>query len=550
LTESGRPQGDTQFATLVKRCLSVPPLDLTKRISLYSSIGLPLLYASAYFLPKLGSTGAYFLPSDDVLSLVVWPSLLAVAVGAAVVYVISSAARQWCTPRMATLGAVVLLSLLSLIALKGIVAASGYDWQDSIPRGQELLSSLRDFKMAVSIAVVLLVWAMRNSLPKLDRLLGSLGFALGGLAVIRIVLLWSGSEEIVVPPMAAASLSAQSARAGSAGADKAAMTAGGLPRRVVWILFDETDFDRLYAPNGAERLELPNFNRLAHTSVFATQANSPASATLYSIPALLTGSPIDGDGVRISSSGVLSLQRSGSRPIPFSEATSIFGALAATGRSASVLGFFHPYCKLFKLQRCDSYPFPEIGGLDAPLWVNIPDSISNRLRHVDYWEDITRSTLRLLPQYLARDDALTLVHFNVPHLPADYADDALHLPPSANPLTEYSRNLVLADQILGEIVQDLQRQASHWDLLLVVSTDHWLRNRWYQANERETTRPVPLIMWRVGDVNGHVLSQPVSTVHTAAMILDFLNGNLDSQADIAKWWANQPVYPSFIAPKT
>jgi hypothetical protein len=549
LTDSGRPKGDTRLARLIQRCLTAPPLDLTQRISIYSLIGLPLLYASAYFLPKLGSTGAYFLPSRQVFSLVIFPSLMAVAVGGVVVYAISAAARRWCTPRVATVGAVALMSLLALIALKGIVAAAGYDWQDSIPRGQELLSSLRYFKIGVALAVVLLVWAMRGALPQLNRLLSSLGFALGGLAAIRLLMLWSGPQQVPSLPAAAAS-AAQSVQANSAASDAAPMLTNARPRRVVWILFDETDFNRVYASESAQHLELKNFARLARSSVFATNANSPASATLYSIPALLTGVPIGGDGVQINRAGSLSLQRSDTTLIPFGEATSIFGALTASGRSVSVLGFFHPYCKLFRLQRCDSFAFPEIGGWDAALWANVPDSISAKLRRVDYWESITQNCLRLLPQYLARDDALTFVHLNFPHLPADYADHVAHLPSSSNPLTEYERNLVLTDQILGEIVQDLQQQASRHELLLVVSSDHWLRNRWYRANAPETTRPVPLIVWKVGDADGYVMSQPLSTIHTAAMILDYLNGNLSTEADIAQWWEKQPVYPSFIAPNT
>jgi hypothetical protein len=544
----GSPQGNTLLGKLLQWCLKAPDLDLTRRLSLYSLVGLPLLYASAYFLPPLGSTGAYFLPSDNLCSLIIVPSVAFVAVGAVAIYLISAAARAWCTPRVATVGAVLALSLLTLIALKGIVYAAGYDWQERIPRGQEILSSLRYFKFAVSFIVLVLVWTTRRALPKLNRLLSSFGFAFGVLAVMRLFVLWNGTQALLALPATASA--AQSVQASSVAARAAPPPADARPRRVVWVLFDETDFNRVYAAEAGERLELPNFDRLARTSVFATNANSPASATLYSVPALLAGVPISGTGVQIRGGESLLLERANAKPIPFGEATSIFGAITASGRGASVLGFFHPYCKLFKLQRCDSFPFPEIGGLDGALWANIPDSISMKLRHKDYWADITQRSLLRLPQYLARDDALTFIHLNFPHLPADYADQLLHLPPSSSPLTEYSRNLLFTDRILGRIVQELQQQASRHELLLVVSSDHWLRNRWYRASEPETSRPIPLIVWRVGESTGYVLSQPVSTVHTAAMILDYLNGNLSTQEDIARWWANQPVYPSFIAPET
>jgi len=284
-------------------------------------------------------------------------------------------------------------------------------------------------------------------------------------------------------------------------------------------------------------------------SLFATRANSPASATVYSIPALLTGIPIGGGGIRLDKFGNLLLQRTDLSWVPFTEATSIFGVLAASGRGASVLGFLHPYCRLFATERCESSPWPdEVGGWDAALWANVPGLLSAVLGHPNYWSAISERALQVLPEYLKRDDALTFVHLNLPHLPAAYADKVLHLPGSPDPLVEYSHNLRLADRTLGQIMETLQQQASRHDILLVVSTDHWLRNAFYQANVPEASRPVPLIMWRVGETDSIELSQPVSTVHTAALILSFLQGSVSTQADMAQWWAGQTTSPAFIAP--
>jgi hypothetical protein len=445
---------------------------------------------------------------------------------------------------VATIGAVLGLSLLTLVALKGVMDAAGFEWQGRLPRSQDLVVNLRVVRVIVFLAVVTLVWISRRNLSKLSRLLSSLGIAFACLAAIRILLLWTTQ-----PAASAPSLSAiKSAQASSIAAPADPAVSDGRPRRVVWVIFDELDFRRMYATDGTVGPELRNFAQLARTAVFATNANSPASATLQSIPALLTGVPLGGNGIKIDNSALLSLERTDGKFIAFNSATSIFGVLASSGRSVSVLGFFHPYCYLFKLERCDSFAWPEIGGWDAALWANVPALIATRLGHVDNWDSITRDSLRLLPQYLARDDALTFIHLNVPHPPAAYADEVLHLPASSSPLTEYSNNLIFADQILGEIVQGLQQQALRHELLLVISTDHWFRNRWYQANVPESSRPVPLIVWKMGETKGFVLPQPLSTVHTAEMILDYLNGKLTTQADIANWWGSRPVYPSFIVP--
>jgi hypothetical protein len=538
---------------LIDHVVNAPSIDLRRRIPVGGIFGLGVLYASGYFLPLLGTTGAYLLPSHNLLRVVIAPSFIAVAAVSAMIYCVCVVAKRWVNPRPATLGAVLGLTALLLIGLKGVLDAASYNWQEALPHGHDVQLALRTFKVAAFLCVFGIVWAIRSSLHHLHRVLSSLGFAFGVLAIARVFALWSAPASPPDLPAAAAESIGQVGNTKTWPADTTGAAARS--RRVVWVIFDETDFLRLFPPSGAAApgvaaaSEVPNFSRLAQASVFATNANSPASATLYSIPALLTGVSIGGDGVRIDKSAGLSVEDRAGNLLPFGDATSIFGALAAGGRSASVLGFYHPYCKLFGLTRCDSFAYPDMVGLDAALWANVPEGLSNALQP-DYWESITRQTLSLLPEYLARDDSLTFVHLNFPHLPAPYADAMLHLPRSSNPLTEYSRNLQLADRVLGSIVSGLQDQMSRHELLLVVSTDHWLRNRAYQPGKPESSRPVPFMVWKVGDTVGFKLTQPLSTVHTASMIVEYLNGRLSSQEDIAGWWAKQPVEPTLIAPKT
>lgn len=527
-------------------------VDVSKSISWKRAAGLSLLYSSAYFVPQLTPTGAYLLPSGHLVSLVILPTLVAVVSLSAVICGAALAARRWFSPWAGTCAAVVGLALLTLIGIKGFLDAAGYDVESLVPHGQTLQTSLRNLKVFSCAILIALIWARRGSLSTLTRILSSVGFAFGVLALVRLVALsgiLSGGAGIGFASAAPMSSFALQPRAIAAGVLNGVPAVGALPRRVVWVIFDETDFDRVYQSSSMLAL-LPNFARLSRASVFATDANSPASATYYSIPSLLTGVPITGTGVKLSSRGDLSLERTDGKLIAFDEATSVFGALAADGRTASVLGFYHPYCRLFSLQRCDTFTWPAVGNWDSALLANIPNTFIEKAFHRSWWETITKTCVGLLPGYLARDDDLTFVHLNVPHLPAPYADKVLNLPTSGDPLVEYSHNLRLADRILGQIIQELEAQASRHDLLLVVSTDHWLRKRWYDASEKEASRPVPLIMWKVGDSNGIVLSEPLSTVNTGAMILDFLRGQLSTQSDIAKWWENQPVHPSYVAPNS
>lgn len=487
--------------------------------------------------------GAYFLPSYDYFGLIVLPSLIAVGVGVVLLYMVTAGARRLCGPRVATVLAVGALCLFLLIGLKGAMTVAGFDWPDRVPHRGDLVAAQRIFKLSLALILVAIVWVARGSLPKLNRALASLGFGFFILALIRLAILIHSPSVVATTPGSQAASTLRPLILND-------LTPSAWPRRVVWVIFDETDFGRLYGDEKVAGLQTPNFDWLSHSAVFAGHANSPASATLFSIPSLLTGSPINGTGLQIDAAGRLAFQSQDKSWVPFNEASSIFGAVTAGGRKVSALGYFHPYCKLFVMQRCDSLAWPQVGGLDAAFWANIPGILSTKLGRRNYWDAITERSIQLLPEYLARDDALTFVHLVVPHLPAAYAEKTLHFPASSDPLIAYSHNLMFADQVLGTILQTLRDQSQRFDVLLVVSTDHWLRNGWYRPNVRESSRPVPLIMWKVGETQGIVLQQSVSTVHTANMILSFLDGEIGTQVEIAKWWANQPVFPSFIAPNT
>jgi hypothetical protein len=527
----------------LSRWIRIPPLDLTRPLSAFNLVGLSFLYASAYFLPLLMPVGSYLLPSYDYLGLVGWPSLVAIGVGIALFQSGATVARRWLGPRLATVLAVAALSIFTLIALKSIMYVVGYDWTDRMPHKGGLVAAQRIFKIIVALVTVVSVWSLRRRLSNVNRALASLGFGFLGLAAVRLIILLHGQTAIAALP-----------GNGTGGAlrplTQNPIASDARPRRVVWVIFDETDFQRVFGPLRDPKLPLPNFESLARKSVFAAHANSPASATLYSVPALLTGTPISAAGIQINTYGMLMLHSTTGDWVPFDEATSVFGAVSAGGHGVSVLGFLHPYCKILATQRCESMAWPHVGALDDALWSNIPGLLSTKLGHPNTWEAITERIVGVLPEYLIRDDALTFVHVDLPHLPSTYAESVLHIKASADPLVNYAHNLLLADQVLGKIVATLEPESARHELLLVVSTDHWLRKVWYRPDKRESSSPVPLMMWRVGDTQGTVLAEPLSTVHTANMILSFLSGEITTQAEIAQWWSNKPVYPSFIAPNT
>jgi len=122
--------------------------------------------------------------------------------------------------------------------------------------------------------------------------------------------------------------------------------------RIVWIIFDEFDY-RAAFPSRPSDLTLPEIDRLANESFFATNAHSPSGWTLKSLPALLTGKLVA--DAKEKSFDELDIRFADSdKFVDWKSQPNIFSALNdGSGRSA-IAGWYHPYCRLFtdEVQQC------------------------------------------------------------------------------------------------------------------------------------------------------------------------------------------------------
>jgi len=97
------------------------------------------------------------------------------------------------------------------------------------------------------------------------------------------------------------------------------------------------------------------------------------------------------------------------------------------------------------------------------------------------------------------------------------------------------------------MISDLEQVSVKQEVLLIVSGDHGFR---LLKSSPDDSRTVPWLAWRVGSHDGQVVKQPISTVHTAALIEDFLNNKVSNQDEISAWWQGKPVLPRLtVAPK-
>jgi len=507
------------------------------------ALGLALLYASVYFLDFLSPHSLYFVPSF--FDYVVFPSLIAVVVLVPLVL-----AADVGISSMKTRRAIIFLAsaVLTVLAVKSALSAAGFPLLNLLALlGQQTEASHR-FRGAARLLVVgsslaaamLFVYLIRRKLGAWLEWLSTLGYAFCVLAIYRCIAL----DLVFESPQPAADFA------------QASKQATVVDRRVVWVIFDEMDYGLSLDTRSGIASKLPNFSALSAGAISASQAYSPGRDTLYSIPALLSGTSLS--GVTIAPQNEMVLFDKDQRGQRFGPDNSVFAQVPGGPHRATLLGFYHPYCKTFPaLQSCHSSFLGNAGRWHDSLAFFGGSLLSAIGRHPWTSRFVSESMLyefdpmyRVSKQLLGRLDqtlqnpssALDFIHLNFPHLPNVYMRRLLQQPLVSDG-EAYDQNLVWADIVLGSIVRQLQDMAKKQDILLVVTSDHWLRTHSVQAAS------VPFIAWKVGANQPVVLTRPLSTSHTKALAINFLEGKLETQAAMADWLSRTEFYPTWSAPE-
>jgi membrane-anchored protein YejM (alkaline phosphatase superfamily) len=152
---------------------------------------------------------------------------------------------------------------------------------------------------------------------------------------------------------------------------------------------------------------------------------------------------------------------------------------------------------------------------------------------------------------------LTFIHLNVPHLPGARTD-GLTMTRELKALSGYEQNLFTVDRIVGDVVNSLEAQSKLQDILLIISSDHWLRTKYNTKNlspdqvemefgfDTSEVHKIPLLIRRMRETSQFIIPQPINTIHTANLIDDFLAGKVSNHASIATWWLSKPYSPPII----
>lgn len=306
------------------------------------------------------------------------------------------------------------------------------------------------------------------------------------------------------------------------------------PGRVVWILYDELD-ERLTFSDRPKMWTYPQFDRFRGESIVATNAYPPWGNTVQSIPSLLTQrmvhsfQPSGPRSARLRAEGEY-------QEASFHEDWTIFHEAKKLHANTGIVGWFHPYCRLFNpnVQSCQrasriAYQYPK--NIAANVGAIAQRIFSFRFDSDLHTETYKRSQEKALELVADPRFNFVFLHLPVPHPPFIY-DPAKKRISTWVPFDYrgYFGNVELADNSFGE----LRRAMEHggvWDkTTVIVSSDHhWRGSEMYDG--RLDLR-VPLMIKPPGPTKPGVIEVPLNTVKTASLVIRALKGESITASEI------------------
>jgi Sulfatase len=337
--------------------------------------------------------------------------------------------------------------------------------------------------------------------------------------------------------------------------------------RIVWVLMDELSYDQTFASRQPD-VQLPNFDRLAQSSILFSDLQPDGGETEKVVPSLLLGRPIVElhkpypGPPRYRSAPDGEWQR-------FNERDTIFAAAHSLGWTTGVAGWYNPYCRLLSdvLDRCVwVYSEPihtDLSGVLSTrnsilqnMWAMMPlrDKLNSLIHkstnqaiqtHMDDYVSIMADAKDLIQDSRIR---FAFIHLPIPHPPGIY--DRVH-----HRICEhgtYLDNLVLADQSLAALQDAIQSTPAAASTTLIVSSDHSWRTvmwrpqpDWTEQEERAThggqfdQHPV-LIVHLPGQDGRQIIAKPVNLLIAHDILEALLRGQINTMADINTLTDRQP----------
>lgn len=290
--------------------------------------------------------------------------------------------------------------------------------------------------------------------------------------------------------------------------------APGSPGRVVWIIFDEMDERELFSQRPAG-ITYPAFDQLLDEAIHFTAARPPGGDTMQAVPALWLGRPVDWS--RPEGPAELSVRFEGeSEPTahPLHQLPTIFSKAKARGARTAMIGWYHPYCRLFAklLDHCEQTHLYTTRPVQSRGLGDALGRMANSLHVFWRWtnKDLTYRRMLAAATAAVSDPRFDFVaiHLPVPHRPYNY-DSARDRLTWFGVGLDYHDALTLADRFLATLRAEMIG-AGLWDrTALVVSADHGRRATGSEATDRAAVGVLPLIVRTPGQRKPYSVTHPV-----------------------------------------
>jgi hypothetical protein len=334
--------------------------------------------------------------------------------------------------------------------------------------------------------------------------------------------------------------------------------------RVVWIIFDELDY-RIAFESLPDDIKLAEFDRLKDISLVATKAVPPAPRTFESIPSLLIGRKVKkskpSDSKDIPEAD---LEFFGSHVISkCSETPSIFTKAAELGARTAAIGWDHTYCwnaqtdylSVFKLKSSDrstrTKSFSDAiyrnlfrFALSLPLGFRFLHSFEQSINSKSY-ETRHRVIMDQTIQMVSDPNIdLVFIHLPLPHFPYLFNRKTDEFSGGKG----YLDNLVLADNVLGDIRTAMEKANIWKESTLIISSDHsWRLVSGDAAFRAELTKEdreisggiedkrVPFLLKLANQKQRIDYQSPLNTVATYDLILALITGKVSEPKELNSW---------------
>jgi hypothetical protein len=311
------------------------------------------------------------------------------------------------------------------------------------------------------------------------------------------------------------------------------------PTRVIWIIYDELD-ERVAFSERPKDCPLPELDSVCAESLQATNAFPPGGSTAISLPALTTGRyVVKADPVSRTEMNITYADTNA--PVGWSTQPTIFSRARALGYNTALVGWYHPYSRLFpsSLNYCAWYPYSPYqqargetirASMLNQIW-SLISPLQQRRLHIGFYQKTLANARELVKD---KRYGLVFLHLPGPHYPGIYdpAKDRFTLT-SFSRTRGYFQNLRLTDKTMGILRRDLE-QTGQWDRVwLIISADHWWRDA--RGYDGVLDYRVPFIVNAPGKNPPVTYGASMNTIITQDLILAILHNEVLTPSDVAAW---------------